>query len=222
MKQIELKNVTIQYENTAVIKNLSFEIESGDYICVLGENGSGKSSLVKAILGLVKTKEGKIEYNIKKNRIGYLPQKTQLQNDFPCCVKEVVMSGLVSKKRLRPFFSENEKQLAKRNMEKMGIWDLRSKPLNQLSGGQQQRALIARALCAGEDLIILDEPVTGLDKEITESFYETATKLNNEGTTVFMVSHDTQSALKNAEKILYLQNDGYFFGTKEEFLKGVK
>lgn len=220
MKQIILKNVTIQYENTVVINNLSFEIESGDYICVLGENGSGKSTLIKGILGLIKVKDGKIQYNIKKNRIGYLPQKTQLQKDFPCCVKEVVMSGLISKKGLRPFFLEKEKQLAKKNMEKLGVWDLRSKPLNQLSGGQQQRALIARALCAGEDLLILDEPVTGLDKDITKSFYETATKLNSEGTTIFMVSHDTDLALKNAKKILYLGNDTYFFGTKEEFLKG--
>lgn len=219
MKQMILDNITIQYENTPVIKNLSFEIEKGDYICVLGENGSGKSTLVKGMLGLVKTKSGKITYNIKKNQIGYLPQRTQLQKDFPCSVKEVVMSGLISKKGLRPFFTKSEKQLAKKNMERLGIWDFKERSINELSGGQQQRVLLARALCAGESFIILDEPVTGLDRNISEIFYEIVTKLNNEGVTIFTVSHDTHLALKNAKKILYLENDGYFFGEKEEFLK---
>ncbi len=219
MKQIILDNITIQYENTPVIENLSLEIENGDYICVLGENGSGKSTLIKGILGLVKTKSGKIIYNIKKNQIGYLPQRSGLQKDFPSSVKEVVMSGLVSKKGLRPFFTKSEKMLAKKQMERLEVWELRDKSVNELSGGQQQRALLARALCAGESLLILDEPVTGLDRNISKIFYETATKLNNEGITIFTVSHDTSLALRNAKKVLYLENDGYFFGTKEEFLK---
>lgn len=219
MNQITLENVTIQYENTPVIKNLSLKINSGDYICVLGENGSGKSTLLKGMLGLKKTKSGKITYNIRKNQIGYLPQRTQLQKDFPCSVREVVMSGLVSKKGLRPFFTKSEKQLAKKQMERLGVWDFKDKSINELSGGQQQRAFLARALCAGESLLILDEPVTGLDKNISEIFYETVTKLNDEGITIFTVSHDTHLALKNAKKILYLENDGYFFGGKEEFLK---
>lgn len=219
MKQIILDNITIQYENTPVIENLSLEIENGDYICVLGENGSGKSTLIKGILGLVKTRSGKIIYNIKKNQIGYLPQKSGLQKDFPSSVKEVVMSGLVSKKGLRPFFTKSEKMLAKKQMERLEVWDFRDKSINELSGGQQQRALLARALCAGESLLILDEPVTGLDRNISKIFYETVTKLNNEGITIFTVSHDTSLALRNAKKVLYLENDGYFFGTKEEFLQ---
>ncbi len=216
MEQISLKNVTIQYENTQVIKNLSLAIKKGDYICVLGDNGSGKTTLTKGILGLTKIKSGEIEFHIKRNHIGYLPQQTQIQKDFPACVNEVVMSGLISKKGLRPFFMKSEKEIAEKNMKKLGISDLKKKPFSELSGGQQQRVLLARALCAGEEMLILDEPVTGLDVDTTLEFYAIVSQLNREGTTIFMVSHDVRLALQNARQILYL-GEKTFFGTKKEF-----
>ncbi len=216
MEQISLKNVTIQYENKKVIDNLSFSINKGDYICVLGDNGSGKTSLVKGILGLLKIKSGEIKFNIKKNCIGYLPQKTQIQKDFPACVNEVVMSGLIAKKGFRPFFVKSEKNIAEENMKKLNIFDFKKKPFCELSGGQQQRVLLARALCAGNELLILDEPISSLDNETTLDFYAISSKLNREGTTIFMVSHDTNLALHSARKVLYLGEE-VFFGTKKEF-----
>ena len=216
MEQIKLKNVTIQYENSPVIDNLSLTISKGDYICVLGDNGAGKTTLTKGILGLEKLKKGEIEYLIKKDMIGYLPQKKIIQKDFPSCVYEVVMSGLITKKGLRPFFNKEEKNIAKKNMERLGIWDIRKKPFCELSGGQQQRALLARALCAGSEILFLDEPVTGLDNESTHVFYETVSELNKEGISIFMVSHDISLAIKNAKHILYLGKEN-FFGTVSEF-----
>ncbi len=216
MEQIALKNVTIQYENKKVIDSLSFSINKGDYICVLGDNGSGKTTLTKGILGLLKLKGGEIHFNIKETSIGYLPQKTQIQKDFPACVNEIVMSGLIAKKGLRPFFNKKEKALAEKNMEKLGILDLKKKHFSELSGGQQQRVLIARALCAGKEILFLDEPVASLDNEASIDFYTVISRLNREGITIFMVSHDTKLALFNAKKILYL-GDKVFFGTKKEF-----
>ena len=216
MEQIKLKNVTIQYENKKVIDNLSFSINKGDYICVLGDNGSGKTTLTKGILGLLKLKSGEIDFKIKRNSIGYLPQQTQIQQDFPACVNEIVMSGLISKKGLRPFFIKKEKELAQKNMERLGINHLGKKHFSELSGGQQQRVLIARALCAGEEILFLDEPATALDNDTAIDFYSVLSRLNLEGITIFMVSHDTRLALFNAKKILYLCNE-VFFGTKKEF-----
>jgi len=218
MEQIIINNITIQYENKKVIENLSFLINKGDYICVLGDNGSGKTTLTKGILGLLKIKSGSVDFKIKRNSIGYLPQQNQIQKDFPACVNEVVMSGLIAKKGLRPFFKNKEKQLAEENMKKLGVFELRKKSFSELSGGQQQRVLLARALCAGGELLILDEPVTSLDNESTLDFYGIVSALNREGITIFMVSHDTGLALQNARKILYL-GDETFFGTVKEFEK---
>ncbi len=216
MEQISIKNITIQYENKKVIENLSFFIDKGDYICVLGDNGSGKTTLTKGILGLLKLKSGEILFNIKKNCIGYLPQKVHIQKDFPACVNEVVLSGLISKKGLRPFFVKREKKIAEENMKKLGIFELRKNPFTELSGGQQQKVLLARALCAGKELLILDEPVASLDNESALEFYGIISKLNREGTTIFMISHDTKLALQNARKVLYLGEE-VFFGTVKEF-----
>ena len=216
MEQITLKNVTIQYENKKVIDDLTFSINKGDYICVLGDNGSGKTTLIKGILGLLKIKSGEINFNIKKSCIGYLPQQNQIQKDFPACVNEIVMSGLISKKGLRPFFLRKEKEIAEKNMKRLGILHLRKKHFSELSGGQQQRVLIARALCAGEEILFLDEPVNTLDNETANDLYAVLSRLNREGITIFMISHDKELAVFNAKKILYLGNK-VFFGTKKEF-----
>lgn len=202
-----------------VIENLSFEINSGDYLCIVGENGSGKSTLVKALLSLKKPENGTIEFGdgLKKNEIGYLPQQTSAQKSFPASVSEVVISGCLNSRGFRPFYSLKERKTAAENIEKLGITELKNRSYRELSGGQQQRVLLARALCATKKLLLLDEPVTGLDPIITAEFYELISRINKEGITVIMVTHDISAALKYANRVLCMREDRHFFGSLEEF-----
>lgn len=220
MVYIDCRNVTLSYEGRNVVTDLTFRIEKGDYLCIVGENGSGKSTLVKGLLGFVRTHSGKIEYGegISRNEIGYLPQQNGRQRDFPASVREVVISGCLNRMGMRPFYSSKEKKKAEQNLEKLGIGELAGRPYNELSGGQQQRVLLARALCAAESLLVLDEPVSGLDPIVTADMYELIRSLNEEdGMTVVMVSHDIKEALIHAGKILHLRHDDCFFGTVEEY-----
>lgn len=219
MVYINCNNLTLSYEGRDVISNLTFDVHRGDYLCIVGENGSGKSTLIKGMLGFVRPSGGYIEYGegISRTEIGYLPQQTGRQKDFPASVMEVVISGCLNKMKL-PFYSRKEKEKARYNMKKLGIENLEEHSYNELSGGQQQRVLLARALCAAESLLVLDEPVTGLDPIVTADMYELIRQLNrNDGMTVVMVSHDMKGALAHADKILHLRNDDYFFGTMEEY-----
>lgn len=217
----ELKDVTLGYENTVVAENLNFCLNRGEYLCVVGENGTGKSTLVKTLLGLIKPLKGKIVINSDSSRgIGYLPQQTEAQKDFPASVWEVVLSGVLNKGHRSPFYSKSDKEEALKNMEKLGITDLKKKCYRELSGGQQQRVLLARALCATDSILILDEPVTGLDPAASMELYETIKKLNEkDGVTVVMVTHDIENALDYASHILHLKQDSYFYGTVEEYKK---
>lgn len=221
MAIIKTENLTLSYENMTVIENLSFEVKSGDYLCIVGENGSGKSTLVKALLGLKKPERGAIEFGggLKQNEIGYLPQQTSAQRDFPASVSEVVISGCLNSRGLRPFYSTSERKTAAENIERLGITELKNRSYRELSGGQQQRVLLARALCATKKLLLLDEPVTGLDPMVTAEMYELIEKINKSGVTVVMVTHDMQSALKYASHILCLTENDSFFGTTSEFLE---
>lgn len=214
---ISLDKVKICYDNIVAVQNVSFNIEKGDYICVVGENGSGKSSLVKAILGLIPIKEGRINYcNIKKSEIGYLPQKTSIQNNFPASVFEIVLSGTLKK---QVFYTGNDKKLAMDKMDELGIASLKNKCFSELSGGQAQRVLLARALCSAKNMLLLDEPLSGLDPMVARDFYDVIKKLHCEGFTVLMVSHDIRSSICYATKILHMGQSMLFFGTKEEYLK---
>ncbi|MCH5208308.1 MAG: metal ABC transporter ATP-binding protein [Oscillospiraceae bacterium] len=219
MALIKTENLCLSYENMTVIENLSFEINSGDYLCIIGENGSGKSTLVKALLSLKKPENGTIEFGegLKKNEIGYLPQQTSAQKSFPASVSEVVISGCLNSRGFRPFFSSKERKTAAENIEKLGITELKNRSYRELSGGQQQRVLLARALCATKKLLLLDEPVTGLDPIITAEFYELISEINKEGITVIMVTHDISAALKYANRVLCMREDRHFFGSLEEF-----
>lgn len=218
MAFVNCENITLSYEGREVISGLTFHLEKGEYLCIVGENGSGKSTLVKGILGFVKPSEGKIFFEgISQNEIGYLPQQTERQRDFPASVREIVISGCLNRMGWRPFYSLREKNLAARNMERLGILGLSQQPYNELSGGQQQRVLLARALCAAESLLVLDEPVTGLDPVVTRDLYDLIQRLNGEGMTIIMVSHDVAGALKYADRILHLHHEGYFFGTRREY-----
>jgi zinc transport system ATP-binding protein len=202
--------------------NVNIEICQGDYISIIGENGSGKSSLIKGILGLVPIKSGNIEYcnGMSKKDIGYLPQNTSEQNSFPASVYEVILSGCLTTSGFRPFYTSNDKKNVKKTMEKLGISDLKKKSFGNLSGGQKQRVLLARALVATDRLLFLDEPITGLDPIVSAEFYELIARLNTEDNiTIVMVSHDLDNAMKYSNKILYMGETEYFFGSKEEYVQ---
>lgn len=216
---ISADNVTLSYDGREVVKGVSFDIREGDYICIVGENGSGKSTLTDAILGYKKADSGKISYldGFSRRDIGFLPQKTQVQSDFPATVWEIVTSGLVGKKGL--FLSREDKKNAFKNMEKLGIAYLERQSFRELSGGQQQRVLLSRALCAAKRLLVLDEPVTGLDTRATQDMYNLISHTNkDEGVAVIMITHDMQAAAKYASHILYLGNKKFMFGTKNDMV----
>ena len=219
----ECKDVTLGYENKVVAKNLNFKIDQGDYLCVVGENGTGKSTLIKTLLGLIKPLNGEVIANVHgKNHkgVGYLPQQTQAQKDFPASVWEVVLSGVLNNDHRCPFYNKKDKAEAEKNMEKLNILDLKKRCYRELSGGQQQRVLLARALCATDSVLILDEPVTGLDPAASMELYETIKDLNKkENVTIIMVSHDIKNALNYATHILHLEQENDFFGTVEEYKK---
>lgn len=224
MKQVLLQceHVDFGYENYDVVKDVSLEIMQGDYLAVVGANGSGKSTLMKGILGLLKPTGGTIFLadELRRSGIGYLPQQTPAQKDFPATVDEVVISGCLSMRGKRPFYSSAERKIAAANMEKMGISNLRKSCYRDLSGGQKQRVLIARALCATDKLLILDEPITGLDPAVTQEFYSLIRHLNkDEHVAVLMVSHDVQNIVTQANKILHLQQTVQFYGPVEEYRK---
>ena len=220
MSLISCKEICLSYENNTVIEKLSFNVESGDYLCIVGENGSGKSTLVKAMLGLKETTSGHLHFGegIKKGEIGYLAQQTTAQKDFPASVYEVVLSGCLADKKTL-FYTRKQKMLVKENMEKLNVLQLKNRCFRELSGGQQQRVLLARALCATKKLVLLDEPVNGLDPVVTNELYSIIRSINHDyGITIVMVSHDLDSAIKNASHILHLNKNDYFYGTVNEYL----
>lgn len=217
---IKCESLKMGYGNLTVIDNLTFKVNSGDYLCIVGENGSGKTTLMKGILGLLKPISGKIEYlnNLKSREIGYIPQQTSIQKNFPASVYEIILSGCLNKRKYIPFYSKSQKKLAISNMKKLKITNLKDKSYSNLSGGQQQKVLLARALCATEKLLMLDEPVTGLDPIATADMYSTISKLNQEGITVIMVSHDVTSAVNRASHILHLNGKNSHFSTTHEYI----
>lgn len=219
MAQIICQNLSVGYDSKIILENLSFEVNKGDYLCIVGENGSGKTTLIKSILGLIPTISGKLETGdgLKSNEIGYLPQQTVVQRDFPASVREIVLSGCQGRVGLRPFYSKSDKLLAEENMRKMEITDLSKRCYRELSGGQQQRVLLARALCATQKLLLLDEPVSGLDPRVTAGMYQTIKSLNEEGISIIMISHDVNATVKYASHILHIGHT-IFYGTTEEYI----
>jgi len=224
MKLIAAENLNVFYENTHALENVSFELNEGDFLCIVGENGSGKSTLVKTLLGLVKPQSGKLNMHadLKNNDFGYLPQTPPMQKDFPASVSEVVLSGCVNKHKFRPFFNQFERNCAIDNMEKLDILHMKNKAFRDLSGGQKQRALIARALCASNKILLLDEPTTGLDPEATDGLYELIKKLNKEfGITIIMITHDVKDGILDANKVLHLHRGVLFYGLLKDYQKDV-
>ncbi len=218
---IKCEHVDLGYENQDAVINVNMEVCPGDYLCIVCENGSGKSTLIKGLLGLLKPSGGKLTVaeELKTTGIGYLPQQTAAQKDFPASVREVVLSGCLSRRGRRPFYSKTEKDIASANMEKLGITQLANQCYRELSGGQQQRVLIARALCATRELLILDEPITGLDPMAIQDFYSMIRKLNREDkVAIIMVSHDLRNAVEEANKILHLQKQVLFYGPAHDYM----
>ncbi len=220
MALLTIQNLSPGYDSHAVLKNLNFTVNTGDYLCILGENGAGKTTLMNTLLQLQAPVSGQILMGdgLKKNEIGYLPQQTVVQKDFPASVWEIVLSGCQGRCGLRPFYGKEEKQLAEENMVRMGITELRNRCYRELSGGQQQRVLLARALCATRKLLLLDEPVSGLDPKVTAEMYELIKKINDDGITIIMISHDVAAALRYASHVLHV-GSFTFFGTRDEYLK---
>ena len=220
MALITCKDVTLSYENTTVLTDLSFPVNANNYLCIVGENGSGKSTLIKALLSLKVVTKGMITFGdgLKHNEIGYLPQQTDTQMDFPASVWEIVLSGCLNSRGLKPFYSKSDRTRAFSNMEKLDIADLKKYSYRDLSGGQQQRVLLARALCSTKKMLLLDEPVAGLDPLITQELYRIIKQINDSGITIVMVSHDIESAVKYASHILHLQNKPLFFGKTGDYI----
>lgn len=220
MALITLKDVTIAFEGTVAVENANLSIDKGDYLVIVGENGSGKSTLIRAILGLVKPQHGRVIYGdgLRKDQIGYLPQQTAQQRDFPASVEEVVLSGCIGRMGRRPLFGAAQRALAEEKMRMLDVEQLRKKSYRTLSGGQQQRVLLARALCATDAILLLDEPVTGLDPDATEELYAIIRKLNRgHGVAIAMVSHDLHGAMRDAGKVLVMNRGVDFYGTAEEY-----
>ena len=221
MSYIEVNDVSIGYEGIALSKHLKFSVDKGDYLCIVGENGAGKSTLMKTLLRLQPAIKGEIIYSdeLGQNDIGYLPQQTLIQKDFPASVWEIVMSGNLAKTGRRPFFNKEDKKRAEDSLKKLDAWELRKETFRNLSGGQKQRVLLARALTATSKIILLDEPVSGLDARVTEEMYNVVKNLNKDGVTIVMISHDITTAVRYASHILHLGRRQLFFGKTEEYVK---
>ena len=220
MSLITCQDLTLGYEGEAILDGLSFSVNAGDYLCIVGENGSGKSTLMRTMLGLQKPMRGSIAFGdgLREKELGYLPQQTAVQRDFPATVWEIVLSGCQSRLGRRPFYTRADRALAERSLERMGIAPLRRRCYRELSGGQQQRVLLARALCATQKLLLLDEPVSGLDPRVTAEMYELIERLNRrDGVTVVMISHDVAAAARYATHILHIGGKGTFFGTADAY-----
>lgn len=220
MNLITCRDVSFSYDGTVAIKELNFQVNEGDYLCIVGENGAGKSTLIKGILRLKKPAGGHLDFDesFSADEIGYLPQQTTLQKDFPASVFEVVLSGCINRMKFRPFYGQKEKNLAAENLERLGISRLQKQCYRELSGGQQRRVLLARALCATRKIMLLDEPAAGLDPVVTQELYELIAKINKEmGITIIMASHDTQCINRYADHVLHLLHTQLFFGTAKEY-----
>ena len=222
MPLISCKNVKLAYENTTVISDLNFEVNRGDYLCIVGENGSGKSTLMKALLGLKNVSEGNIIFDpsLKRNEIGYLPQQTVVQKDFPASVREVILSGRAAKTGKLPFFRDKDRADMESYVKMLNLKDILNRSYRELSGGQQQRVLLCRALLAAEKLLVLDEPAAGLDAVITHEFYHIVGHLNKEKkVAIIMVSHDIRCAVREAKHILHLKKEASYFGPSKDYVQ---
>ena len=222
MAYITCEHLTLRYESLTMQKDLNFTVSAGDYLCIVGENGSGKSTLMKCLLGLKSADGGTLTFGdgLKRNEIGYLPQQSMIQRSFPASVREVVLSGCVSRRAFHPFYTKADKESAAAQMECLNITALADRCYRELSGGQQQRVLLARALCATQKLLLLDEPLTGLDPLVAGELYAILRHIHDEhGITIIMITHDVECAVRHAKTILHIGRNESFFGSCAEYEK---
>lgn len=218
MTVIECKNLSLGYDGKNVLSDINFKLSEGDYLCIVGENGSGKTTLMKGLLGFIKPYSGEIKIN--EPQVGYLPQQTDIQRDFPVTVREVILSGCLGAHPYNPFYTKKDKEKVSATANKLELSGLLDKCFQELSGGQRQRVLIARALCAAGNLLILDEPAAGLDTAITNEIYLLIESLNkNDKMTVVMVSHDINTSVRYASHILHIGSDSADFYTTDGYKK---
>lgn len=223
MSIISCHHLSIGYEGKQIVKNINFDLEEKDYLLVIGENGSGKTTLIKTLLGLIKPLKGKIKFNnLKTNEIGYLPQINYAKKFFPASVLEVVMSGCLNNKKFLTFYTKKDIEIVNMNLKKFKIEGLKKRNFGELSGGQQQKVLLARAMCASSKVLVLDEPSTSLDKKSVTDLYNLINQINKEGTIIIMISHDLEKSLKDANKILEINEENIFFGAKEDYVGEIK
>lgn len=221
MPQLTCNNLQLAYGGHIVCSNINFTVNAGDYLCIVGENGAGKSTLLKTLLFGEKPHDGNYTFgnDIHSDVIGYIPQQSEIQKDFPASVYEIVSSGCLAASRFKPFYSKQQKELIQTNIQLMGITHLAKRSFSKLSGGQKQRVLLARALCATQRILFLDEPVAGLDKKISEELYNIINDLNKQKKiTIVMVTHDPEAVIQYASHVLFLGNP-CFFGKKDEFMQ---
>src|SRR5574344_1450180 len=218
MAQITCEQVSLSYGGKIAVANLHFSVNTGEYLCIVGENGAGKTTLIKALLKLKETTNGTIATGdgLSPRDIGYLPQQTEIQKNFPASVYEIVLSGRLNTASFKPFYTLADKKDALQKMELLHIANLKNRCYRELSGGQQQRVLLARALCAAKKVLLLDEPVAGLDSHTSSELYKTIDDLNNDGMTIIMVTHDVHPAINSASTILHL-GKSFFFGSKDDY-----
>ena len=220
MALLTVRDLALGYEGNPIVTHLSFTVEPRDYVCVLGENGSGKTTLMRTLLGLQAPISGQLVWaGGLYNAMGYLPQQTPVQKDFPASVAEVVLSGCQGHTGLRPFYSRAEKERARENMKKTGVLDLKERCYRELSGGQQQRVLLSRALCAAEKLLLLDEPASGLDPEARDTLYSVIEGLNRGGMAILMITHDLDAAQRYASHILRMSKNPVFVPKPDHFAR---
>ena len=220
MALMTCRDLALGYDGDVLVRDLSFEVNAGDYLCIVGENGAGKSTLMRTLLGLQPPLAGSITFGegLRRQDLGWLPQQTPVQRDFPAAVGEIVLSGCQAREGVHPFYSKADKARAQDAMARMDVTELSNRCYRELSGGQQQRVLLARALCAADRLLLLDEPVAGLDPMATQELYNLISELNRGGMTILMISHDMNAALRYASHILHV-GGASFFGTKDDYLK---
>lgn len=224
MAQIICTDLSLGYEGNIVCEGLSFTVSKGDYLCIVGDNGSGKTTLMKALLSLKAPLSGKIEFceGLSRRDVGYLPQQSELKKDFPASVSEVVISGCTSRLGKRFFMGKRERLEAEQNMKMMNVYELAQKSYSTLSGGQMQRVLLARALCAANKILVLDEPVSGLDPNATAEMYATIHHLNKHtGITIIMVTHDVENALRDATAVLKISNEPTYYSSVEDYRRSL-
>ena len=219
MNLVSCSNLYINYGKVLAVEDVTFSVAEGDYVFIVGENGSGKSSLLKAILKLKSYKKGKIIFNnLKRSEIGYLPQKVVIQKDFPATVYEVVISGFIHDLKIWPFYDKLKKTRVDEILNLLNLLDFKNFAFNNLSKGQQQKVLLARAICATRRILFLDEPCAGLDPVFIKDFYKLVKKLNDENITIVTVSHDINAAIKYANKILHMKRNAIFFGNVNDYV----